>query len=168
MAPLYCKGFVARTAQDTGGEGKVRSAVNTTTALPPWRIRIQGLGPATGLTAWTLFVWVGRVRNILADEDLAGWSMTWRLALALTFVALATALALLLTRHLRSDRDEVGALLRQVAVGLAGYGIVVWVIRGTDIIVGSHPVGFKVVHAVLAVVTIALGAMVLRWSLRKS
>ena len=129
---------------------------------------MRGLAPVLALTAWTLFVWVGRVRNILADADLVGTSMVWRLALALSFTIPAAALALLLVRHLLSDRDQPGSLVGRVAVGLAGYGIVVWLIRGTDIVLGSHPVSFKVVHAILALVTIALGAMVLRSLLRSS
>ena len=47
--------------------------------------------PLFALIVWTLFVWGGRIRNILNDDTLMGWSMTWRLALAGAFVAAAAA-----------------------------------------------------------------------------
>ena len=144
----------------------------TATANPPSvGQRARHLVPVIALVAWTLFVWVGRVRNILDDTALAGWSRTWRLGLALSFVLLAVAVATLGLRHLLAGRGgvlPVGAgappLLTCLTAALAAYGIVVWAIRGTDIALGAHGTAFKVVHSILAVVTIALGAIALRWA----
>ncbi|MCP3990332.1 MAG: hypothetical protein GY724_14740 [Actinomycetia bacterium] len=117
--------------------------------------------PITTLVAWTLFVWVGRVRNIIDDETLTGWSRTWRLGFAISFVTLAMAVGGLAIRQLSANTSvpRSGRLVTALAI----YSIVVWFIRGTDIVLGHHSAGFKMVHAVLAVVSIGLGALALRW-----
>lgn len=128
-----------------------------------WTERARAVGPAVALAAWTLFVWIGRVRNIVADDSLSGSGLAIRLALALTFVILAAALAVALLRFVSFARARGYRHSRQIATVLAGFGIVVWLIRGSDILLDSHEVGFKIVHTVLAVITIGLGAQVLRW-----
>ncbi len=116
--------------------------------------RLRPNTPVLVLVAWTWFVWVGRVRNILADDELAGWSMIWRLGLALTFViGGAAALAAVITKP-----AAIGVTSRFLAL----FGIVVWLVRGTDIALGDHSAAFIAVHTVLAVVTITLGVWVLR------
>ncbi len=116
------------------------------------------------LIGWTLFVWVGRLRNIFLDDELAGWSQAWRFTLAASFVVLALVAGGLLARAVfsRSGPDS-GMRLPRRAVGLlAIFGIIVWLIRGTDIFFGNHELAFKVVHTVLAGVTITLGVVVLQ------
>jgi len=110
--------------------------------------------PVLTLIGWTLFVWVTRIRNIGTDEGLSGWSMIWRLGVAGTFVVTAASVVL-------------AVLVRPAAVpitarALAGFGIVVWLIRGVDIAVGDHDAAFIIVHLVLAGTTIALGLAVFR------
>lgn len=128
-----------------------------------WTERARAVAPAVALAAWTLFVWIGRVRNIVADDSLSGSGLGLRLALALPFVILAAALTVTLLRFVSFARARGYRLSRQIATALAAFGIVVWLIRGSDILLESHEVGFKIVHTVLAVTTIGLGAHVLRW-----
>jgi hypothetical protein len=85
--------------------------------------------PLYAFVAWTVFVWAGRIRN--------GGSVL----LAVSFLVLA-ALALW------QRRGWVTAL--------AAWTIVVWAVRTPEILVHDHPVGFKVVHTVLAAISIAL------------
>lgn len=90
---------------------------------------------------WTLFVWGGRIRNVFTgDEGIAP------LVLAAAFVALAVAV--LATRGRRAT-----------VVALAGWTVVVWVVRAVDIaFLSDHDAGFVVVHVVLAAVSIGLVA----------
>jgi len=88
------------------------------------------------LPIWTLLLWTTRIRNIVADD----WTVT-DLILPIGLTVLAV-LALV--------RRRPGLLV------LAGVTTAVWVVRLPLVLVHDHPVGFKVVHAVLAVVSIAL------------
>lgn len=128
--------------------------------------RIPGLLAVWALVGWTLFMWVGRIRNILLDEALSGWSQLWRAMLALSFVGLAIVVAGFVVRSIRTASGPRGLnslVQAQRAAGvLAIYGMVVWGIRGVDILLGAHSVAFKVVHAVLATVTIGLGYVVVQ------
>ncbi len=113
------------------------------------------------LAAWTLFVWLGRVRNVLADDTLTGWSAGWRLALSSSFVVLALAVVAAVVHQRATAAAGPTPALRLGAGALAALGIAVWAVRGTDIAVGDHSAAFIAVHVVLAVVTIALGVVVL-------
>jgi hypothetical protein len=85
--------------------------------------------PLIAFYAWTVFVWAGRIRN--------GGSVL----LAAAFLALA-----------------VVAIWRRGrwVPALVVWTIGVWAVRTPYILVHDHPVGFKVVHTVLAAVSIAL------------
>ena len=112
--------------------------------------------PELVLGAWTLFVWGGRLRNIANDESLTGWALGWRAGLAAIFVGLALAVVTAIFVRRRA--------LKPAALALATTGIVVWLVRGTDIALGDHRAAFIAVHTVLAVVTIALSVLVgRRW-----
>lgn len=78
---------------------------------------------------WTVFVWAGRIRN--------GGSV----ALAASFLALA---ALALWRR------------RPWLTVLAAWTIGVWAVRTPMILANDHDGAFKVVHTVLAVVSVTL------------
>jgi hypothetical protein len=109
------------------------------------------VSPVLVLLAWTLFVWVGRVRNIVADDDLAGWGRVGRLALAVSFVVLGVATLVALVR-----RSVRGRLLDALVLVLASWTTLVWVVRGAGIVYADHDFAFKAVHVVLAVVSIAV------------
>ena len=136
-----------------------RSAGATPDRSAPW----GSARPRTAIAAlvgWTLLVWVGRVRNVLADDGLTDSGRLWRLALAGSFVALALALAGATWWPGGDQRPRVRPLAGALLAALAGWGIVVWLVRGTQILLGTWDLGFKVVHTVLAVVTVGLSAWV--------
>ena len=85
--------------------------------------------PLVAFLAWTVFVWAGRIRN--------GGSVL----LAASFLVLA---AVAIWRRGRW------------ITALVGWTIAVWAVRTPFILVHDHPAGFKVVHSVLAAVSIAL------------
>ena len=84
---------------------------------------------------WTVFVWAGRIRN--------GGSVL----LAASFLVLA-AVALW----------QRGRWVTALVVWTIG----VWVVRTPYILVHDHPVAFKVLHTVLAAVSIALAIAAFR------
>jgi len=85
--------------------------------------------PVWALLGWTVFVWIGRIRN--------GGS----LLLALSFLVLA---GLALWR------------VRPFLTLSAAWTVGVWVVRTPYILVHDHPADFKIVHTVLAVVSVGL------------
>ena len=107
------------------------------------------------LVAWTLLVWGSRVRNIFADDELVGFDRAVSLGVALTLVGAAVAVAVAVRRSSSWLPIALGVL---VVVGIAR-----WTIRG-PIILGSDEwdVGFKVVHTVLWLVTVALSLLAWR------
>jgi hypothetical protein len=91
--------------------------------------------PFVALIAWTVFVWIGRIRNGGA------------FVLAAAFLLLAALAAW--------RRGRWTTALVAVTIGF-------WLIRAPMILAADHPGGFKVVHTVLAVVSIALAVSVQR------
>lgn len=92
---------------------------------------------AYALPVLTLLVWATRIRNIVEQDD-------WSAAELVVPVGL-TALA-------------VAALVkpRQVVPWLAGATVAVWVVRVPLVLVRDHGAAFKVVHVVLAAVSIGV------------
>lgn len=91
---------------------------------------------ARALPIFTLLVWATRIRNIVAD----GWTLP-ELILPVGLTVLAVA-----------------ALLRRrpwLPV-LAGATVAVWIVRVPLVLLRDHTAGFKVVHVVLAVVSVVL------------
>ena len=110
---------------------------------------------ALALVAWTFFVWTTRIANIWRDEALELGEKVGRTGLALSFTLLALAVVVTLWRRVeRASFVAVG--------GLAAWSVVVWVVRDARILAADHDVGFKLVHTVLAVVSIALAALAWR------
>ncbi len=110
---------------------------------------------ALTLVAWTFFVWTTRIGNIWRDADLDTGEKVGRTGLALSFTLLAVGVVIALWRG--------SARARLVAVGaLAAWSTGVWVVRDVSILAADHEVGFKVVHTVLAVVSIVLSALAWR------
>lgn len=114
------------------------------------------------LVGWTLFVWVGRVRNVLADPSMHGADRIGPLLLAGSFVLLAATVALALLVD-RGATGGGGRVLRAAVAVLGAWTTVVWVLRATSIALGGrHPIGFVLVHVVLAVVSVTLAAWAAR------
>jgi hypothetical protein len=112
------------------------------------------------LVVWTLLVWSTRFGTIWSDDELTTAGKVGRTALALTFTLLALAVAAALWRSV------VAADLRRPVGALAGWTTIVWIVRAVQIVAGDHDTGFKVVHVVLAVVSIGLSVLAVR-SLRE-
>ena len=91
--------------------------------------------PIYAFSAWTVFVWIGRI-------GLGGSPL-----LAIPFVVLAALAAW---------------RARPWVTVLAAYTVAVWAIRTPFILVHDHPVAFKVVHTVLATVSISLAVLAQR------
>ena len=106
------------------------------------------------LVAWTFFVWTTRIGNIWGDDDLDTAGKVGRTALALSFTFLALAVVGALWRR--------PSWLRPTVVALAVWTTGVWLVRDTSVLFGDHDTSFKIVHTVLAVVSIALSALALR------
>jgi hypothetical protein len=87
------------------------------------------------LAAWTVFVWVTRIKN--ADGAVGP------ILLSATFLLLA-ALVLATKGHALPT------------ITLAGWTVLVWLVRLPMILLAAHGAGFKVVHAVIALVSILL------------
>ena len=110
------------------------------------------------LCAWSLLVWTTRIRNIWTDDALDTGEQWARTALALSFTALALAAG--------------GAVLARrpwwptAARVLALWTIGVWVVRAVGIATADHDGAFIAVHLVLAALSIALAALVLREAAR--
>lgn len=101
--------------------------------------------PTIAFAGWTLFVWLGRIRNAVAGDEGLG-----PVLLAASFVLLACAVL-----GTRGRREAV--------VALAGWTLAVWAVRAVDIALFSdHDAGFVVVHVVLAAVSVGLAAWAVR------
>lgn len=110
---------------------------------------------ALALVGWTFFVWTTRIANIWRDGALDTGEKVGRTGLALSFTLLAIAVVVTLWRRLpQASLVAVGAL--------AGWSVAVWVVRDVRILFADHEMGFKVVHTVLAVVSIVLAALAWR------
>ena len=88
------------------------------------------------LPLWSLFVWGTRIRNV-AEDDSSATSLI--VPVLLTVLAVAALV----------DRRRGIPLLAAATVA-------VWAVRLPMVVVHDHSVGFKVVHAALAVVSIVL------------
>jgi len=106
------------------------------------------------LVAWTLLVWTTRIGNIWRDGHLDAAAKWGSSALALSFTVLGLVVVMALRRPARPLLAAVGAL--------AAWTTGVWIVRVAGIVAAGHAVGFTIVHAVLAVVSIVLAAVAWR------
>lgn len=142
-----------------------QSVSDSPTSDSPTRVLAAPLLAAAVLAAWTLFVWSNRITNVLNDDGLEGWAMTWRLAVAVVFVvlALASAFAAAASRFGSSGSASSLPTWGTGAVSaLAMASILWWPPRTVSTLVADFSVAFKVVHVVLAVVSVGLGVWALR------
>jgi hypothetical protein len=109
--------------------------------------------------AWTLFVWVGRIRNVWADASLDTTEKVGSSALATTFVVFAS---LTLVWAIRQRRAGLPPSTIYLVGTFAAWTTGVWVVRSIGIWLHEHPVGFKLVHTVLAAISITLAVAAVR------
>ena len=99
------------------------------------------------LVAWTAIVWVGRIRNLIGDDTLVNWDRAWGIVVALLFLVLAAVTATLPLGLWH--RRPLGST-RLVAIFCL------------CLLLADHEAGFKVVHTVLAGVSIGLAVLLQR------
>lgn len=118
-----------------------------------WRLmpRVRDGRWALALAGWSVAVWGGRVRNVVADDALSDGGRAWRLALAGCFVAGGIWVLVLVARRARLAGPAVRLL--------AAFTIAVWLVRGTGIVLDDHAGGFKAVHSALAATSIAIAVL---------
>ena len=110
------------------------------------------------LVAWTAIVWVGRIRNTVGDDTLADGDRAWGTVVAILFLVLAAVTATLPLGLWH--RRPLGST-RLVAI-FCLWTIAFWGVRGAGLLLADHEVGFKVVHTVLAGVSIGLAVLLQR------
>lgn len=116
--------------------------------------------PVVALCAVTLFIWGNRVWLAWTNpEDTLGQKLVWSAPITVFVVAAATASAMVL-----ADRAGTRAFVATVSVLAAGT-ILYWGVRTPMILLADHPVGFKVVHALLAAVSVTASVASGRWVL---
>jgi hypothetical protein len=93
------------------------------------------------LAAWTLAIWTGRVRNVLADGGGAA--------------DLVVPVGLLILAVLALVSPRRAWILAVATIG-------VWAVRLPLVLAHDHSIGFKVVHTVLAAVSIGVATWALR------
>ena len=98
------------------------------------------------LAGWTVLIWIGRVRNIVAADGAVVELLVPALLVALGVATFARP--------------------RQVGRVLALTTVLVWAIRVPLVLVHHHAVAFVVVHLVLAAVSVTLAALTLRGARR--
>jgi hypothetical protein len=112
------------------------------------------------LAGWQLFVWGTRIKNVMGDSSLMGLDQVLLVGLSATFLAYGVV-AFWIWRQLGrpSEGGPDGVFWLQAG---AAWTVVVWLLRGGDIVVSDHGVGFIVVHLVLGVISIALALQAVR------
>jgi hypothetical protein len=109
--------------------------------------------------AWTLFIWLNRLANAWGSDTEGTAGKVVSTVLAAAFLLFAAHGVVVLLRTWRGRLTAADARVLQAFVATT---VVVWVVRIVQISAGDHTVGFKVVHAALGVVAIALGVGVWR------
>lgn len=114
--------------------------------------------PVSGFAALTLFIWGNRIWLAWTNpDDTVAEKLVWSTPITL-FVLAALAVGLLLLRGV----DRRSAAFVRLVQAFAGGTIVYWAIRAPMILLADHPGPFKVVHAVLAVASVASAVLALR------
>lgn len=108
--------------------------------------------------AWTLFMWATRTRLIFTERDLSAGDIVLRIAPVFLFVALA----LVLLYSVRTGRPALAPTVTAIAAWTTLY----WLVRVTLISFHDHSIGFKIVHVVLAVISIGTAAWAWRQTAR--
>jgi hypothetical protein len=116
------------------------------------------------LIAWTAFLWVQRLLNAWGSETEATSAKLVSTVLAVVFLGFAAAATWVLVRFRDKPLDRPASNL---LVAFAAWTTVVWVVRVVAMAMADHSVGFKVVHAALGAISIALAVAVARPLVRR-
>ncbi len=125
----------------------VRGLLDTSPArLRHWTVLAFGI--------WSAAIWLSRVRNILADQELDGGGQALWLVPAVLF-GLGGVLAL--WGWWRGPSSVVRPLM-----GVLAATLLYWPIRTVFILLDGRSAGFKIVHLVLAMVSVGLALLAAR------
>jgi uncharacterized membrane protein YkgB len=109
--------------------------------------------------AWTAFVWCSRISNTLRSATESNGGKVFSTVLSVIMLLLGVAVLVVLVRGW-SGRTDASAV--RVLRAAAAVTAVVWLIRVPQIVFfdndASHGAPFKIVHAVLGLISIALAA----------
>lgn len=112
------------------------------------------------LVVWTAYVWITRIVNTWSDTDT---SLAVQIGSTLLAVSLLAPAAVLGVVWFRSGRDiPLPAPFERALVWFCAWTTIVWCVRVPMIVLARHDVPFKVVHAVLGLISIALAVAVFR------
>ena len=107
--------------------------------------------------AWTAFVWISRISNTLRSTTESSGGKVFSTVLSVIMLALALAVAIVLVQGWTAAMAPASLRILQIAAIVT---IVVWAVRVPQIVFldddPTHGAGFKIVHAVLGVISIAL------------
>lgn len=107
--------------------------------------------------AWTAFVWISRISNTLRSTTESTGGKVFSTVLSVIMLALALAVAVVLVQGRTAALAPASLRVLQIAAIVT---ILVWVVRVPQIVFldddPTHGAGFKIVHAVLGVISIAL------------
>jgi hypothetical protein len=125
--------------------------------------------PVAVFCAVTLFIWVNRIWLTWTNgEDSVGAKVLWTIPIG-AFVLAAIVLAVAMLAGADRDARWFRLLVQAFALGTALY----WLIRMPMIAFNQHPnltdseeVAFKIVHAVLAIVSVSAAWFAFRWARR--
>lgn len=98
--------------------------------------------------AWSTVIWLSRLRNIVADDDLSGGAkVAWMVPAVVFGIGGLVVLA--------AWWQGRPSLLRPVVAVIVAT-VLYWPVRAVAILLGGESTAFRVVHTVLAVVSVAL------------
>ena len=109
--------------------------------------------------AWTLFIWLNRLVNAWGSGTESTTDKVVSTVFAAVFIAFAAYGVVVLVATWRRPLTDAAARVLQAFVVTT---VVVWVFRIVQISISDREVGFKLVHAALGIVAIALGVGVWR------
>lgn len=115
---------------------------------------------SAGAAVWTFIAWGNRIGLLTGDERNDPW--TWiRVGGSLILGVLLTIVAVLLWRG-----GEPAGWMRVVFAVFLVLMLVIWTRSAISVLSGDESVSFKVVHVVLAVISVGFGALLVRTGTR--
>lgn len=117
----------------------------------------SGLALWSGAAAvWTFIAWGNRIGLLTGDERSEPW--TWiRVGGSLLFGAILLVVALMLWRG-----GEPAGWMRAVFVSFLVLMLAIWTRSAISVLGGDESIGFKVVHVVLALISVGFGVVLVR------
>jgi hypothetical protein len=109
--------------------------------------------------AWTAYIWVSRIVNAWSSSTESTGGKVFSTVLSGVLLALALGGIVVLVRTWKAPLGVVAARFLEVFCGVT---VAVWVVRAGQIAFSDREIGFKVVHVVLGLISIALAVAVWR------